>query len=224
MVQFQFRNRETVGNQECFPINPLFLFSFSEKVFDRDLALLSWSYKSKSCWTWEESNVVCQRFFKKFKVFQSISWISKYLMNFIVVWRLLVHTYRGRGLKKSILVLFFFFSFNTLYHHLLSNGILKCWMFHDFFLIRSLLIEPLLRSGPLTIDPGVMVVKTINIQFPSSFFCLGPLLFKLELICGFISWGIKCLEIPAYPLSKREVNIWSNSSLGITFFSQCCYV
>ena len=144
-------------------------------------------------------------------------------MNFIVVWRLLVHTYRGRGLKKSILVLFFF-SFNTLYHHLLSNGILKCWMFHDFFLIRSLLIEPLLRSGPLTIDPGVMVVKTINIQFPSSFFCLGPLLFKLELICGFISWGIKCLEIPAYPLSTREVNIWSNSSLGITFFSQCCYV
>ena len=77
-------------------------------------------------------------------------------------------------------------------------------MFHDFFLIKSLLIEPLLRSGPLTIDPGVMVVKTINIQFPSSFFCLGPLLFKLELICGFISWGIKCLEIPA----QREVNIW----------------
>ena len=38
----------------------------------------------------------------------SISWISKYLMNFIVVWRLLVHTYRGRGLKDSILVLFFF--------------------------------------------------------------------------------------------------------------------
>ena len=104
------------------------------------------------------------------------------------------------------------------------NGVLKCWMFHDFFLIKSLLIEPLLRSGPLTIDPGVMVVKTINIQFPSSFFCLGPLLFKLELICGFISWRIKMSRNSNGVMGSARSKYLVELLTRITFFSQCCYV